>query len=43
MVRVDREEWRAQSVDGRAIPAGATVRVVRAEGTRVVVEPLEES
>jgi membrane protein implicated in regulation of membrane protease activity len=42
MVRVDREEWRAQSADGRAIPAGATVRVVRAEGTRVVVEPVEE-
>ena len=42
MVRVDREEWRAQSVDGRAIPAGTTVRVVRAEGTRVVVEPVEE-
>ena len=35
MVRVDREEWRAQSIDGRPIPAGATVRVVRAEGTRV--------
>ncbi len=42
VVRVDREEWRAQSTDGRAIPAGATVRVVRAEGTRVVVEPIEE-
>jgi membrane protein implicated in regulation of membrane protease activity len=42
MVRVDREEWRAQSTDGRAIPEGATVRVVRAEGTRVVVEPVEE-
>ena len=43
LVRMDREEWRAQSIDGRAIPAGATVRVVRAEGTRVVVEPLDES
>lgn len=43
IVRVDREEWRAQSADGRAIPAGATVRVVRAEGTRVVVEPFDET
>jgi membrane protein implicated in regulation of membrane protease activity len=42
MVRVDREEWRAQSTDGRAIPEGATVRVVRAEGTRVVVELVDD-
>jgi membrane protein implicated in regulation of membrane protease activity len=42
LVRMDREEWRAQSADGRAIPEGATVRVVRAEGTRVVVEPIDD-
>jgi membrane protein implicated in regulation of membrane protease activity len=41
MVRVDREEWRAQSIDGQAIPAGATVRVADVQGTRVIVAPLD--
>ena len=38
-VRIEREEWRAESVDADAIPAGAMVRVVRVAGTRVVVAP----
>jgi membrane protein implicated in regulation of membrane protease activity len=37
MVRVDREEWRAQSSDGTPIPAGTTVRVAEVQGTRVIV------
>jgi membrane protein implicated in regulation of membrane protease activity len=37
MVRIHREEWRAESVDGHSIPAGTTVRVVNVLGTRVVV------
>ena len=37
LVRVHREEWRAESVDGSAIPAGSTVRIVDVRGTRVVV------
>jgi membrane protein implicated in regulation of membrane protease activity len=41
MVRVDREEWRAQSIDGQAIPAGATVRVADVQGTRVIVAPID--
>lgn len=39
MVRVDREEWRAESADGRAIPTGTPVEVVQVEGTRVIVRP----
>jgi membrane protein implicated in regulation of membrane protease activity len=39
-IRLEREEWRAQSVDGAAIPAGTTVVVNRVEGTRLVVVPL---
>ncbi len=39
LVRVHREEWRAESVDGRAVPAGANVRVVEQRGTRLVVSP----
>jgi membrane protein implicated in regulation of membrane protease activity len=39
LVRVGREEWRAESLDGTAIPAGTVVRVVDVRGTRVVVFP----
>jgi membrane protein implicated in regulation of membrane protease activity len=41
LVRVEREEWRAESVDGREIAAGTAVAVVRVDGTRLVVETLE--
>ena len=37
LVRVDREEWRAQSTDGSPIAEGATVRVADVVGTRVIV------
>jgi membrane protein implicated in regulation of membrane protease activity len=40
LVRVGREEWRAQSVDGAAVPEGTTVRVVEVTGTRLVVWPV---
>ena len=40
LVRVGRAEWRAQSVDGSAVPEGATVRVVEITGTRLVVWPV---
>lgn len=37
LVRVHREEWRAETVDGRPVDAGSTVRVVEQRGTRLVV------
>lgn len=37
VVRVGREQWRADSLDGQAIPEGAEVHVVEVRGTRVVV------
>jgi len=40
-VRIQREEWRAESVDGSAIPADTAVRVVDVRGTRVVVWPVD--
>lgn len=40
IVRIQREEWRAESEDGAAVPVGAEVRVVGMDGTRVVVRPL---
>ena len=41
LVRLDREEWRAESLVGVPIPAGSTVLVSRVDGTRLVVLPLE--
>lgn len=42
MVRVGREEWRAESRDGTPVPAGALVKVIDVTGTRLVVWPLDE-
>jgi membrane protein implicated in regulation of membrane protease activity len=42
LVRVEREEWRAEAADHEAIPAGTPVRVTQVEGTRVIVSPMEE-
>jgi membrane protein implicated in regulation of membrane protease activity len=39
MVRVQREEWRAENADGTAVPVGARIVVLRVDGTRVVVRP----
>lgn len=39
MVRVGREEWRAQSADGAPIPKDTQVTVVEVRGTRIVVFP----
>ena len=41
LVRVEREEWRAESVDGAPIDTGATVVVLRVDGTRLIVRALE--
>lgn len=42
VIRLDREEWRAESLTGTPIPAGSTVLVTRVDGTRLVVLPLQE-
>ena len=42
-VRLDGEEWRAQSLTGVPITAGSTVLVSRVEGTRLVVVCLDEA
>jgi len=41
MVRVDREQWRAQSIDGTPIPEGIAVRIADVQGTRVIVAPVD--
>jgi membrane protein implicated in regulation of membrane protease activity len=42
LVRVHREEWRAESLDGSMIAPGVTVRVAEVEGTRVLVVPADQ-
>jgi membrane protein implicated in regulation of membrane protease activity len=42
MVRVNREEWRAESSDRSPILEGAHVTVTEVEGTRVIVIPNKE-
>jgi membrane protein implicated in regulation of membrane protease activity len=41
LVRIDREEWRAESTDGSAIAKGTVVRVADVQGTRVIVNTKE--
>lgn len=41
-VRIDKEEWRADSDTDETIPVGARIEVVRLDGTHVVVRTLEE-
>lgn len=42
LVRLGREEWRAESLEGAAIAPGTTVKVVDVAGTHLVVWPLEQ-
>ena len=41
-VRLDKEEWRADSESGSIIPEGKMVEVVRLDGTHLVVKVIEE-
>ena len=42
VVRVDREEWRAESADRTPIAEGAAVLITEVQGTRVIVTPNKE-
>jgi membrane protein implicated in regulation of membrane protease activity len=39
LVRVDREEWRAEAEEGQAVAEGTQVTVVEVRGTRLIVAP----
>ena len=41
-IRVGQDEWRAYSEDGKTVPVEKTVKVVRVDGTRLVVQVLQE-
>jgi len=42
MVRVAKEEWRADSGNDASIETGTAVQVVRLEGVHLIVKPKEE-
>ena len=42
LIRLDREQWRAESLTGAPIRAGSTVLISRVAGTRLVVLPIDE-
>ncbi|RME63383.1 MAG: NfeD family protein [Caldilineae bacterium] len=42
MVRMETEEWRAESVNGAVIPAGELVEVIGVDGVRLQVRPVRD-
>ena len=43
LVRIEREQWRAESSDSAAVPVGTLVTVLRVDGTRLIVVPCAET
>ena len=43
LVRVHREEWRAQAIDDGVVAVGARVRIVEMRGTQVMVHPVADA
>ena len=41
-IRVDQELWRAESENGEVVPEGVAVKVLRVDGTRVIVQKTEK-
>lgn len=41
-IRMDKDEWRADSDTGEVIPVGRSIRVVRLDGTHLVVRTIRE-
>ena len=42
-IQIGREEWPAETLEKGHVPAGTRVKVIHIEGTRVVVEVIQES
>jgi len=43
LVRLDHEQWRAESEDGSIIEAGTRIQVMKIDGTRVIVKKAEQA
>jgi len=41
-IRLNQESWRAESENGEIVPAGVAVKVLRVDGTRVIVQKTEK-
>ena len=41
-IRLNQESWRAESENGEIVPVGAAVKVLRVDGTRVIVRKMEK-
>jgi len=41
-VRVSGAEWTARTEGGESVPVGATVRILRIEGVKLIVAPMQE-
>lgn len=41
-IRVGQDSWRAQSESGKVIPEGVTVKILRIDGTRAIVQTTEK-
>jgi len=41
-VRMNREEWRAESANENIIPKNKRVKVIKIDGTHLIVEPIKE-
>ena len=41
-IRVGQDPWRAQSENNEVIPAGVTVKILRIDGTRAIVQTTEK-
>ena len=42
-IQIGREEWPAETLEKKHVPAGTRVKVIHIEGTRVVVEVIKEN
>lgn len=43
MIKIGGEKWRATGRDGMGLGSGVAVRIVAVEGTRVIVEPADQT
>jgi membrane protein implicated in regulation of membrane protease activity len=41
-IRLGQESWRAESENGEVVPVGATVKVLRIDGTRAILQKTEK-
>lgn len=43
LIRIGGEEWQAEGRDGMGVPSGTQIRILEIRGTRVIVEPADQT